>query len=155
MGVWYDKAAEQRRIYDKQGACLTDTQAAQNVKAYPVWAAGIEITQEKIDAGENRYRVDNQLYKTEVAHTTIDAWRPELAPTVWTPINIEHTGTINDPIPAVRNMAYTYFLYYLDPEDGLTYLCQYGNEQTQGTVTLAYLPHEVPTYFKVVSADER
>lgn len=150
MGVWYEKAVKQRQIYDRQGACLSDAQAAQNVKAYPAWAAGIGITQEKIDAGQNRYRVGDQLYKTEVAHTTIDAWRPELAPTVWTPIDVEHAGTISDPIPAAVGLEYVYGLYYLDPEDNKIYICKRQGEPEGGTITLHYLPHDlVGSYFEL------
>jgi len=148
---WLTPGRKQREAFTKQGACLTDAQAAQNVSAYPEWKAGIEITQAMIDAGENRYRVGEQLYKTTVPHTTIDSWAPDVAITVWTPIDIEHTGTIDDPIPAVSGMYYTYFLYYLDPEDGKTYLCQFGDTQTTGTVQLFYLPHQAPTYFKLAS----
>lgn len=38
-------------------------------------------------------------------------------------------------------MEYEYGEYYLDPEDGKTYLCQRQGES--GTVTLNYLPHEL------------
>jgi len=38
-------------------------------------------------------------------------------------------------------MEYEYGKYYLDPEDGKIYLCQYGD--ATGTVILQYLPHEL------------
>ena len=60
-----------------------------------------------------------------------------------------HTGTIDDQIPASRGMEYTYGLYYLDPDDGKTYLCKRGSET--GTIVLQYLPHElIGHYFKAV-----
>ena len=59
-----------------------------------------------------------------------------------------HTGTIDDQIPASRGMEYTYGLYYLDPDDGKTYLCKRGSET--GTIVLQYLPHElIGNYFEV------
>ena len=59
-----------------------------------------------------------------------------------------HTGMIDDLIPASRGMEYTYGLYYLDPDDGKTYLCKLGSET--GTIVLQYLPHElIGNYFEV------
>ena len=60
------------------------------------------------------------------------------------------TGTIDDPIPAARGMEYEYGKYYLDTEDGKTYLCNRGEET--GSIVLYYLPHElVGQYFVEVS----
>ena len=56
-------------------------------------------------------------------------------------INTSSPGTIDDPIPAARGMEYEYGKYYLDPEDGKTYLCKRLNET--GTIVLYYLPHEL------------
>ncbi|MBQ7895144.1 MAG: hypothetical protein IJ364_01130 [Oscillospiraceae bacterium] len=144
---WLTPGRKQREAFTKQGACLTDAQAAQNVTAYPEWKAGIEITQDMIDVGENRYRVGEQLYKTTVPHTTIDSWAPGVAITVWTPIDLEHTGTIDDPVTAARSMEYVYGLYYYDPEDTHVYLCERSGEAAGGKVTLAYLPHELVGHY--------
>lgn len=47
-------------------------------------------------------------------------------------------------------MEYEYGKYYLDPEDGKTYLCKRLNET--GTIVLYYLPHElVGQYFEEVT----
>lgn len=60
-------------------------------------------------------------------------------------------GTVDDPITAERGMAYVYGKYYLDPEDGVTYICQRAGEAEGGTVTLYYLPHElIGNYFTAV-----
>ena len=54
------------------------------------------------------------------------------------------------PFPAARGMEYEYGKYYLDPEDGKTYLCKRGEET--GSIVLYYLPHElVGNYFEEVS----
>ena len=50
-------------------------------------------------------------------------------------------GAKDNPITASRGMTYQYGLYYYDPEDGKTYLCQ--RQGGSGTVTLNYLPHEL------------
>ena len=60
------------------------------------------------------------------------------------------TGTIDDPFPAARGVEYEYGKYYLDPEDGKTYLCKRGEET--GSIVLYYLPHElVGQYFVEVT----
>ena len=65
-------------------------------------------------------------------------------------INTSSPGTIDDPIPAARGMEYEYGKYYLDPEDGKTYLCKRLNET--GTIVLYYLPHElIGQYFEEVN----
>lgn len=148
MTDWIGKAKAQRAVFDKQGAYLTDAQAATVVTAYPEWAEGIEITQDMIDKGQNRYRVGKQLYKTTVAHTTIASWSPELAPTVWTPIDIEHTGTIDDPIPAAVGLTYKKGLYY--SENSSIYLCI--RQDTEDGTTLYYLPSQLAgNYFEEVA----
>ena len=59
---------------------------------------------------------------------------------------------MDDPIPAVRGMEYTYGLHYADPEDGNTYLCKRTGEPDGGTIVLHFLPHElVGQYFEEVA----
>lgn len=146
MTDWIGKAKARRAMYDRQGALLTDKQAASVVEAYPEWKPGIKITEEMIAAGLNRYRIGKQLYKTTVPHTTTAAWSPELAPTVWTPINIEHSGTLQDPIPAAVGLLYKQGLYYIE-DDGTIYLC-IRQDKPEGT-ELHYLPSQlVGIYFE-------
>ena len=56
-------------------------------------------------------------------------------------------GSKDNPITASRGMTYEYGLYYYDPEDGKTYLCQRQNET--GTIKLEYLPHELIGHYFV------
>lgn len=149
MSNWIEAAMRRREIYDRQGAMLTDQQAAQVVEAYPEWKPGIDITQEMIDEGRNRYRVGKQLYRTDVPHVTIESWAPGAAVTVWIPIDIEHSGTLDDPIPAATGMTFKKDLYYIEP-DGKIYLC-IRQDKPEGT-TLHYLPSQLlGTYFEEVS----
>ena len=73
---------------------------------------------------------------------------------MWTVVGDPDTaGTLEDPIPAARGMEYTYGLYYKDPEDEQTYLCQREGEEAGGKIVLQFLPHElVGQYFSAVSA---
>lgn len=155
MGKRHEAALKVKPFFQKGAQHLDDAEAIKVKGVYFAW--------DNLKKPEHEYHTvkkgfkfshNGQLYKTEQPeYTFVEHYVPGEVGTesLFTKIDETHAGTIDDPIPAERNMEYTYFLYYLDPENGLTYLCQFGNEQTQGTVTLAYLPHEVPTYFKEVS----
>lgn len=92
-----------------------------------------------------------QLYKCRQEHTSQEDWAPDATPALWAVVDVSHAGTIDDPIPAERGMEYEYGLYYLDPEDGKTYLCEREGEAAGGTVVLHFLPHElVGNYFTLV-----
>ena len=100
--------------------------------------------------GDRRYYAP-RLYKAIQDHTTQADWTPDKTPAMWAVIGdpIE-TGTIDDPITAARGMEYTYGLYYKDPEDGNTYLCERTGESEGDKITLQYLPHElVGQYFSL------
>lgn len=71
-------------------------------------------------------------------------WTPDQVPALRAAVTREGAaGTADDPIPAARGMAYTYGLYYRDPEDGKRYLCQRTGEAPGGQVVLQHLPHEL------------
>ena len=146
MGKWTDEALRMKPYFQKGAQHLDDTEALAVKGIYDEWEAGVDV---KVHEKLSHHK---KLYRCKQAHTTQADWPPDLTPDLWDYIDETHAGTLDDPIPAERNMEYTYFKYYLDPEDGLTYLCQFGDTDTQGTVTLAYLPHEATSYFKVVSA---
>ena len=49
-------------------------------------------------------------------------------------------------------MEYEYGKYYLDGENGNTYLCQRTGEAAGGTIVLQYMPHElIGNYFTAVN----
>lgn len=149
-----EKAVEMRRaaLLSAQGA--TDAQALTMPSLYPEWAAGVAYGGE----GEPcivRQPGTSQLYRINdgKAHTSQAGWEPASTPSLWTAIQGSEAGTKEDPIPAVRGMEYEYGLYYLDPEDGKTYLCTRIGEAEGGKVNLQYLPHElIGQYFEEVSA---
>ena len=134
---------------DTAASVLTDAQAAKAPMLYPSWKVG-----EAVNVGNRRYyEPTKRLYKARQAHTTRSDWTPDKTPALWTVIDAEHEGTLDDPIPASRGMEYTYGLYYLDPEDGKLYICQRTGEAAGGKITLQYLPHElIGNYFTEVTA---
>lgn len=125
-------------------ATLTDEEAIAVAELFLPWEIGVDY---KVD---DRRRYKEILYKCLQEHTSQADWTPDAVPALWAAINNGHAGTIDDPIPAARGMEYEYGKYYLDPEDGETYLCVRGGET--GTIVLQYLPHElVGHYFEEVA----
>ena len=104
-------------------------------------------SRETVEPGDRRYRppVDT-LYKVREGkgHTTQEGWEPENMADSWEAIDVEHAGTMEDPIPARPNMRYYPDRYYLD--GGKLYKCTRDTEQA-----IAQWPHElVGVYFELV-----
>lgn len=131
-------------------ASTFDDETALKVKdLYPVWGPDITITQDDIASGKNRYQHDGKLYKCTQAHTTQADWTPDITPAMWTLIDVEHAGTLEDPIPAVAGMEYTKGLYYIEGTD--IYLMNRAGMEDGEKITLQYLPSEmVGLYFEKV-----
>ena len=129
---------------------LEDAKAAIVPTLYPKWVVG-----EKVEPGDRRYyEPDGKLYKVREGqgHTTQESWTPDKTPAMWAVIDVTHTGSKEDPIPASRGVDYIYGKYYLDPEDSKIYLCKREGEPDGGTINLQYLPHElIGQYFEVAA----
>lgn len=148
------RAAELRPVIEQASASLSDGEAAKSPELFPRWADHIGET---VKPGDRRSDMDESsvlhVYRVNKGqgHTTQENWPPHSTPAVWTIINVDHAGTQDDPIPASRGMEYEYGKYYLDSEDGKTYLCERIGEQSGNKITLQYLPHElVGQYFTEV-----
>ena len=134
-----------RDSMDAAAIALTDEQAVKSPRLYPTWAAELAVK-----AGDRLYYpATDRLYKVVSDHTTHSDWTPDAVPALYTVIEVAHTGTQDDPIPAERGMEYVYGLYYSDSEDGKLYLCQRTGEASGGTVVLQYLPHELVGHYFV------
>ena len=128
---------------EKIVSTFTDENALKVIDLYPKWAVGIAVS-----VGD-RYQYEGKLYKCVQAHTTQSDWTPDITPALWTVIDVEHTGTLVDPIPAVAGMEYEYGKYYIESET--IYICQRTGEPAGGKITLYYLPSQlVGQYFEVV-----
>lgn len=142
-----EQARTIREAMNEAGSFLSDKRAYENQMLFPFWEAN---TLYKVG---DRVRLYGILYKAVQEHTSQIGWEPYMTPALWVVINDSHDGSLNDPIPANRGMEYTYGLYYLDPEDGKTYLCKRGEES--GTIVLQYLPHElIGQYFELVEGQD-
>ena len=137
-----ERAKQLRKMAMINAEALEDPRAAQVRTLYPEWVAG-----ETVEPGDRRYRppVDT-LYKVREGkgHTTQEGWEPENMADSWEAIDVEHAGTMEDPIPARPNMRYYPDRYYLD--GGKLYKCTRDTEQA-----IAQWPHElVGVYFELV-----
>lgn len=136
------KAIEFRRAAALAAQGATNAQALTMPSLYPEWAPDTPY------GGEGEPQIVRRpvgLYRIRQAHTSQTGWEPENTPAMWEYIDVDHAGTIDDPIPAVLNMTYFKGKYY--SEAGTLYLCTRDSE-----TTLAYLPSQlVGQYFEVVA----
>ena len=122
---------------------FSDDNALKVIDLFPTWAEGIEVK------AEGRYQYNGKLYKAVQAHTTQSDWTPDITPALWTVIDVEHSGTLEDPIPAVASMEYTKGLYYT--ENGVIYLMNREGMADGESIVLHYTPSQlVGQYFEVV-----
>ena len=140
------RAVALRQMIEAAATSLPDGEAAKAVELFPAWAYPVSYIE------GNRVSDVGKLYKCRQAHTSQEGWKPSATPALWVVIDVAHAGTLDDPIPAARGMEYEYGKYYLDGEDGNTYLCQRTGEAAGGTIVLQYLPHElVGQYFNLAN----
>ena len=133
-----------RSVVEAGAATMSDGEAAKMPSLSQKWVVG-----EAVNVDDRRYYEPTQrLYKCRQAHTTQADWTPDQTPAMWAVIDVDHAGTLDDPIPAAKGMDYIYGKYYFDPEDGKVYLCQREGEEPGGKIVLQYLPHElIGNYF--------
>ena len=123
---------------------LTDEVALEYMALYPKWKPSKELS-----VGD-RISYNDKLYKVITAHTTQETWEPNVALTLFEPIDVVNEGTLSNPIIAAVGMTYFKDKYYLDETDGKTYLCNRDDSNGNGTV-LYFVPSAlVGTYFELV-----
>ena len=136
-----------RSVVEAGAATLSDGEAAKMPSLSKMWVVG-----EQVEPGDRRYyEPTGLLYKVREGqgHTTQADWTPDQTPAMWAVIDVDHAGTLEDPIPAAKGMDYIYGKDYSDPEDGRIYLCKRTGEEPGGTINLQYLPHElIGQYFE-------
>ena len=136
-----------RSVIEDSVTALDDETAVTVPSLFTPWKPG-----EAVNVGDRRYYAPTgKLYKVRdgQAHTTQADWTPDITPALWAVVgDPSEAGTLEDPITAARGMEYTYGMYYFDPEDGKTYLCERTGEESGGKIVLQYLPHElIGNYF--------
>lgn len=135
-------------------AAADDQTAVKAMDLYPMFSDLINTYQKK--GFRCRYEVNGQmnLYKLACDDQTaegtliVENWTPADAPSIWTAIDVEHAGTLDDPIPAAAGMEYVRGKYYI--ENGTIYLMNRAGMQDGESVVLQYLPSElIGQYFEV------
>lgn len=140
------KAKQLRQLIEQLAVTLDDETALTGVELFPAWAVGMAYV------SGDRVQHSGTLYKCVQAHTSQADWAPDKTPALWAVVSKGQTGTVDDPIDAALGMEYTYGLYYKDPDDGKTYICERTGEPSGGTVILQFLPHElIGLYFEEVT----
>lgn len=87
------QAAEQlRRALQIFAQSLTDDEAMEVASVYPAYAVGKEYKMgEMFTFGENAVG-DPQLYRVAQNHTSQEDWKPDLTPSLYTPIGLDEEG---------------------------------------------------------------
>lgn len=126
-------------------ALLADEVALENIAFYPDWEVG------KAMNINDRVEYNGKLYKVAQTHTAQADWTPDVALTLFQPVDIVNDGTLANPIVAAVGMTYFKDKYYLDETTGSIYLCTRDDSNGNGT-TLYHLPSAlIGTYFKLAN----
>lgn len=141
---YIENAKKLKAAIDSAAGMLTDEQAVKAKALYPQWA---DLIGTAATVGQ-RFRYGDTLYKVRTEHTFSAEWVPGAnTASLYTAIDVEHAGTIDDPIPWVSPMELFVGKYYTDA--GVLYVCIRNSD-----IPLSYaLADIVGTYVEVV--DER
>lgn len=128
-----------------------DQTAVKAMDLYPLFTEIVGTYQHK--GFRCRYEANGQMnmYKLSADDTTeqgtliVENWNPVDAQAIWTAINIEHAGTLEDPIPAARGMEYVKGKYYVENE--IIYLMNRAGMQDGESVILQYMPSELVNHY--------
>lgn len=95
---------------------LSDEQAATIPLCYDPW------TTNKLYKVGDRCEYDGKLWKCRQEHTSQENWKPSInTASLWEVIDVEHAGTLEDPIPYDQTMTVYNGKYYT--ENGTIYKC--------------------------------
>lgn len=99
-------------------AGLTVEEALAKKEYFPAWE---DLIGTEVDV-QFRFRYDGTLYEVVQKHTPQVDWKPGSGTeSLYKVVQIEHAGTLDDPIPWVHNMVLEEGKYYTDKE--VLYLC--------------------------------
>ena len=133
----------------------SDSTALENMNLYPLFADIVGTYQKK--GARCRYEVDGKMHlfkltcenQTEQGTLIAENWTPKDAPAIWDGIDVEHAGTLEDPIPAVAGgMEYVVGKYYI--EGGVIYLCKREGMTEGQTISLDFSPSQLVGHYFVV-----
>lgn len=87
------KAAEQsRKALQKYAQTLSDEEAMEIATIYPKYEAGKAYKEKEMFTYGLNNVGDPQLYRVVQAHTSQEDWKPDITPTLYTPIGLDEEG---------------------------------------------------------------
>lgn len=120
-----EQARAIRAAMDKAGMMLSATQAASVVYLYEGWSPFMKNeSNEWVAAHYNvgdRRRYDEVVYECRQEHDAQEIYTPDMIPALWAKLDVEHAGTLEDPIPFDVGMEIFKDKYYT--ENDILYLC--------------------------------
>lgn len=131
---------------------LDNNTALRCLSYHPEWA---ELCKSSYKAEKKGYRFQyaGKLYETvQPSHTFQSQWVPgaEGTASIYSRVEWQHAGTVDDPIPVpdtVPPESFTYVVGKVYDEDGVLYLCKFGEEPEGTEHSFPYKPSQNPTYF--------
>lgn len=130
-----------------------DNNTALRCTAYhPEWA---DLCAKSYTTDKKGYRFQHGgvLYETvQETFTFQSQWEPGSVGTasIFSKINWQHAGTVDDPIPVPDDVppnSFTYVVGKVYDEDGTLYLCKFDSEPEGTEHSFPYKPSQNPTYF--------
>ena len=123
-----ERALKLRPIMEQAAQSLEDSVALTAKELYPTWKKLCETNFTAENKGY-RFRYDKDLWRTEQArYTFVEHYVPgEGTESLFSKVDENHAGTINDPIPYSKNMEIFLGKYYT--QDNVLYRCIRSSEQ--------------------------
>lgn len=117
-----ERALKLRPVIEQASQSLEDDVALTAVELFPKWKELVEKAVE-VERGF-RFQHDNKLFRTEQEkYTFVEHYVPGAVGTesLFSKVDKDHAGTVDDPIPYEQNMEVYDGLYY--SQNGVVYIC--------------------------------
>lgn len=120
-----------RDAMDKAGAMLTSSQAASLIYLYKPWDPYVVDVNGNYVAAHyavgDRRRFNEVLYECRQEHNAESHYTPDMVPALWKRLDVDHAGTLEDPIPYNTGMEIFEGKYYI--ENDAVYFCSRSSGQ--------------------------
>lgn len=131
---------------------VDDNTSLRMISYYPTWEE-LCTREYQAELAGFKFQYAGKLYETvQPSHTFQSQWVPgaEGTAAIYSRVEWQHAGTVDDPIPVpdtVPPESFTYVVGKVYDEDGVLYLCKFGDEPEGTEHSFPYKPSQNPTYF--------